>query len=112
MKKFIVLFREPDGRTEKHPEDSIKAHQENWKNWLSIWGEKGNLAGGSGLTLTGRMIKGKGDIITHEIHKSGTEIVGGYLLLNATDFDEAVDIMKTCPIYAFGGYSEIRESQN
>jgi hypothetical protein len=38
--------------------------------------------------------------------------VGGYLLLNADDFNEAVDIMKTCPIYEFDGYAEIRELQN
>jgi hypothetical protein len=33
-------------------------------------------------------------------------------LLTARDFDEAVNIMKSCPIYEFGGYSEIRELQN
>lgn len=112
MKKYIVIFREADGRENEHSNDAIKQHQENWKNWFSIWGQKGNLSGGSGLTLDGKMIKGKGDIVINDIHKTGTEIVGGYLLLNATDMNEAVEIMKTCPIYEFDGYVEIRALQN
>ena len=112
MKKFIVLFREPDGRTQTHSDSDIKAHQENWKNWFSLWGKNGKLNGGSGLTLNGRIIKDGGKIITNEIHKNGNEIVGGYMLLNATDFDEAIEIMKTCPIYEFDGHAEIRELQN
>jgi hypothetical protein len=112
MKKFIVLFREPDGRTITHSDTAIKAHQENWKNWFSTWGQKGKLSGGSGLTLNGRIIKGNGNIVTDEIYKNHNEIVGGYLLLNADDFNEAVDIMKSCPIYEFDGYAEIRELQN
>jgi len=109
MKKFIVLFREPDGRTEKHADDSIKAHQQHWNDWFSVWSKNGHLAGGSGLTLTGRIIKGDGDVIINDIHKNGTEIVGGYLLLHAAGIDEAVEIMKTCPVYEFGG---IRKSGN
>ena len=112
MKKFIVLFREPDGRTTTHSDRAIKAHERNWKNWFSTWGQKGKLSEGSGLTLNGRIIKGYGNIVTHGIYRNQNEIVGGYLLLNADDFDEAVDIMKTCPIYEFDGYAEIRELQN
>lgn len=112
MKKFIAIFREPDGRTAEHNGEAVKKHQENWKNWLSIWGQKGNLNGGSGLTLNGRLIKGNGSKVTNEIHRNGNEIVGGYLLLSAIDFDNAVAIMKTCPVFEFDGYAEIRELQN
>lgn len=112
MKKFIVLFREPDGRAETRPDSATKAHQENWRNWLSTWGQKGKLSGGSGLTLDGRIIKGYGNAVIHEIYKHNNEIVGGYLLLNADDFNEAIDIVKTCPIYEFDGYAEIRELQH
>jgi len=112
MKKFIILFREPDGREIEHSDSEIKAHRENWKKWLSIWGQKGKLAEGSALTLNGRIIKGDGSIVINDIYKNGTEIVGGYFLLNAADLDEAVEIMKTCPIYEFDGYTEIRELQD
>lgn len=112
MKKFIALFREPDGRTQPHSEAEISQHQENWKNWFARWGQQGKLNGGSGLTLNGRILKGNGNVVLNEIHKNQTEIIGGFLLLNADDFEEAVTIMQTCPIYEFGGYVEIRELQN
>lgn len=111
MKNYIVLFREPDGRVDEHPAEAIKKHQENWAAWFNQWGAAGKLAGGSGLTLEGRIIQENGSIIT-DIHRVGTEIVGGYLLLKADGIDEATQIAASCPIYEFGGYAEVRELQN
>lgn len=112
MKKHLVLFREPDGRTIQHTDEKMKNHQQNWKNWFSALAQSGKLNGGSGLSLTGRLIKGKGVIVTNEIHKNGDEIVGGYVLLIVANYEEAAEIMKSCPIYEFDGYAEIRELQN
>jgi YCII-related domain len=98
MKNYIVLFREPDGRKEPHPQEDIARHQENWKRWFGEWGAKGNLAGGS------EMHKG--------VHRVGEEIVGGFLLLKADSLDEAAGIALSCPIYEFGGYAEVREMQS
>ena len=107
MKNYLVLFREPDGRTQAHSEVDISRHRQNWKEWMSRWG--GNLAGGSGLALNGRLIKeGK---VSEGMHKVGEEIIGGFLLLKAESLDEAVGIAETCPIYEFDGYAEVREMQ-
>lgn len=111
MKNFLVLFREPDGRTESHTAEEISRHQANWKWWFEKWGKAGNLAGGSGLTLNGVMMKGLPPKTTEGIHRNGMEIVGGYLLLKAADLSEAKAIMESCPIFEFGGYAEIRETQ-
>ena len=111
MKKFVVFFREPDGRTKPHTEDETKQHQLNWKIWLEKWNKEGKLRGGSGLTTEGRIIKGDNKIVSHEIHRAGTEIIGGFLMLNAHSFVEATEIVKSCPVFDFGGYAEIREMQ-
>ena len=42
---------------------------------------------------------------------NGREIVGGYLLIKAIDFDEAVALMQTCPVFDADGFVEIREMQ-
>lgn len=110
MKNYIVLFREPDGRTMPHSEADITRHRENWAAWFGKWGAKGNLAGGSGLSLEGKIIKGEGQVSVG-IHRVGTEIVGGFLLLKAGSLEEAVGIAETCPIYEFDGYAEVREMQ-
>lgn len=110
MKNYLVLFREPDGRTETHPQEEVIKHRDNWKRWFEEYSAKGNLAGGSGLTLEGWMI-GQDGQMHNDIHHVGTEIVGGFLLLKAGNLDEAAAIAKSCPIYEFGGYAEVREMQ-
>lgn len=111
MKNFIVIFREPDGRTLEHSQEEISTHQTNWKNWFEKWGKEGHLNGGSGLTLNGKII-GTDGTVSHTIHQVGTEIVGGFLLLKANDIDQATTIAASCPIFEFGGYAEVREMQN
>lgn len=111
MTKYIAILREPDGRMEEHSQEAIKAHQLNWKNWLEKWSLEGRLSGGSGLTLEGRIIHNP-QSVEKAIYKNGMEIIGGFLLLNAENIDDAVAMMKTCPVYEFGGYAEIRELQN
>jgi hypothetical protein len=112
MKKFIAILREPDGRLIEHSATDLEKHQEDWKDWLTRWGRNGNLAGGSGLTLNGCQITDHGTKTINAIHTNGTEIIGGYLLLNAPDLDHCVEIMRSCPVYGFGGYAEIRELQD
>jgi hypothetical protein len=111
MKNFIVIFREPDGRTIEHSEEEIKLHQLNWKSWLEKTGSSGKLKGGSGLTLNGNMITQDG-VIHNNIHTVGKEIIGGFLLLNCVNLDEATEIVKSCPIFEFDGYAEVRELIN
>lgn len=111
MKNYIVLFREPDGRTEPHPDADIQQHRQNWKVWMEKWTAAGNLTGGSSLTLEGNLIKGREASISKGIYKNGMEIVGGFLLLKAENLDEATAIAGSCPIYEFDGYAEVRELQ-
>ncbi len=106
--KFLVLFREPDGRKDLHSEAETKKHAKNWAEWLSTHGKAGNLAGGSSLSLEGMLVIGCDAIVHNGIHRYGEEIVGGFLLLTAKNLEEATDITRSCPIYEFGGYAEVR----
>ena len=112
MKTYLVLFREPDGRVDSHSEEEMKGHGQNWKLWLDEWGKQGRLAGGNSLTLNGKLISGRDKIVTNTIHRSGTEIVGGFLLIKADNLEEATEIASSCPIYEFDGYAEVRELAN
>lgn len=109
MKKFIALFREPDGRQQAHPENAIKKHRANWARWMEQWQKQ--ISGGSGLTLDGRILQDPHAAAIQDIYKNGTEIVGGFLLITATDLDAAAAMMQSSPIFEFGGYVEIRELQ-
>lgn len=111
MKNFLIIFREPDGRKIPHTPEEKQLHQQKWKSWFEKWGKEGRLTGGSGLTLNGSIIKGQNPEVINDIHKVDTEIIGGFLLLKAKDLDEAVSITRSCPIFEFDGYAEVREMQ-
>ncbi len=111
MNNYMAIFREPDGRTDTHTPDEIARHREHWAAWWGKWSGTGNLSSGSALTLKGYLITGDGSTISDQIHHVGTEIVGGFLMLQAESLEEAAQIAASCPIYAFGGYAEVREFQ-
>jgi len=106
MQQFLVLFREPDGRKDPHTPAQIAAHRQNWNRWSEQMNKEHRIAGGMPLTLAGKVLTPS---VTEGPHKVGNEIVGGYLLINARDLDEATSLMQGCPIFEFGGYAEIRE---
>lgn len=109
MKNFLVLFREPDGRTNEHSDVEKENHAQNWDQWFKKYVAEGKITGGSGLTMHGRILKGIDAEVEESIHYVGTEIVGGFLLVSAHSLDAAAEIVKSCPIYEFGGYAEVRE---
>lgn len=110
MNRYLVLFREPNGRMVDRPADQLRQHQQHWKTWMARWSESGHIAGGGGLTVDGRVVHSP-ESVTSGIHRNGAEIVGGYLLLQAENFDAAAGMIQSCPIFEFGGYAEIRQVQ-
>ena len=108
MEQFIVILREPDGRADEHAVHDMAEHREKWNNWFAKYAQAGNLVGGNALSLYGKMIKGYDAEVIDDIHKVGTEIVGGYLLIQAEDLDDAVEITRELPVYEFDGYAEVR----
>jgi len=109
MTKYIILVREPDGRADQPTEEQQKTHRANWNKWFEKYGKAGNFLGGSALSLNGKMIKGPEAMIVDDIHKVDTEIIGGYLLIQASDLDSAVDIAREIPVFEVDGYLEVRE---
>jgi hypothetical protein len=106
--QYLILFREPDGRKDDHTPEEISAHRLHWQQWMEPLLQQNKLLGGKPLALDGRLLKGRAPQVTNGPHTAGIEIVGGYLLIEAHDIDEATAIMKTCPIFEFDGYAEIR----
>ncbi len=74
-------------------------------------GEKGQLAGGEPLQPHGKQVNGKAKVVTDGPFIEAKEMVGGYLIVNAKDIDEAVEISKGCPIFEEDGKVEVRQLQ-
>ncbi len=112
MEKFMFLFR--GGDTHVHiAKDSkeVKAYIQSWMIWMQGLGQKGILAGGEPLQTTGKQVNGKNKVVTDGPFMEAKEMVGGYLIVNAKDINEAVEISKGCPIFEENGKVEVRPVQ-
>lgn len=82
-----------------------------WNDWMQGLAEKGILAGGDALQVTGKHVKGSKKIVSDGPYAEGNEMVGGNLIVNAKDINDAVEISKGCPILNENGSVEVRPIQ-
>lgn len=111
MEKFILLFR--GGHTHistAHSEAEMKIIQM-WNVWMKGLAEKGVLAGGDALHVSGKHVKGTKKVVADGPYALGNEMVGGYLIVHANDIHDAVEISKGCPILDEDGSVEVRPIQ-
>ena len=109
MTKYLYLFRGGDAiRASQSPEE-MEAHMELWKNWMGGLAGNGQLVDGLPIAQEGKVVEKAGETITDGPFAEGNEIVGGYLILNSNNLDEAIEISKGCPIFKHDGTVEVRE---
>ncbi len=104
MKKYLYVFRGGDEGFENQSPEEMQAHMQRWGEWMAKV-----KAEGYPLQAEGKVVGKGGTIITDGPFTEGKEIVGGYVVLEAKDLDDAVAISKDCPIFEFGGTTEVRE---
>ena len=56
--------------------------------------------------------EGENIIVTDGPYSETKELVGGYYVIEAADYAEAIEIAKTSPHLRFGGRIEVREIHN
>lgn len=110
MKEYLLVFRSGSANQERTQEQMAQS-MEGWKNWIGSIAQQGKFIGGQPLNLDGRVLSNGGKNITDAPFAEGKEVVNGYLIINAADYDEAVRLSKDCPIFTFddNGTVEVRE---
>ena len=109
MNKYLFLYRNPQTTTSDRPPspDEMKAMMTAWEGWKSSW--KSNILDlGDGLKPTGKVLKA--GVVSDGAHVQARELVGGYSIVQAESYDQAVAVAKACPINAMpGAFVEVRE---
>ena len=113
MKEFMYIFRgaiaNEQAFAKLSPEDMQKEMQK-WNAWMGKLASTGQLIGGQPLAPEGKVLKGTAKKVTDGPFTEGKDIVGGYLLIKAQDFSEAVELSKGCPsLQGEDGTVEVRE---
>ncbi len=112
MEQFMLLLHDSTtGFGDLSPED-IQAVIAEYVGWRSEIADKGRLVGGEKLTDEGgrHLRMNDGEIrVTDGPYAEAKEVLGGYFAIKAADYDEAVEISKSCPHLRYGGWIELRK---
>jgi len=112
MKEYLFLFRGGDPASMQQSAEEWQGHMQKWMEWMGGLQQKGQLVSAQPLSQSGKQITGSKKTITDGPFMEGKEMVGGYLMCKADNFDAAVEIAKDCPILEFeDGKVEVREIQ-
>ncbi len=107
MAKFMLIYRnDAQPSTPPSPEE-MQAFLGLWAQWFEKF--PGAITdGGDGLKPTGRVLKA-GGLVNDGPYVEAKEVIGGYSIVQADDYEGAVEIARACPMAAVGGDIEIRE---
>ena len=109
MPKFMFVYRDGENHQEPSPEEMQKAMQV-WMSWIEEGMAAGWLLdGGDALKPDGRIVAPDGTV-TDGPFAASKELVGGYSMVQAENYDAAVELAKASPMISMHhGYVEIRE---
>ena len=112
MAQFMLLLHEsPSDFSSISPEEIQRVIGE-YSAWRIKLQEDGKLAGGLKLKDEGgrELSLRNGQVrVVDGPYAEAKEVVGGYFLIEAADYDEAVEISKSCPHLRYGGRIELRQ---
>lgn len=106
--EFMLLFRNTELEKRLSPPQMEEAMLR-LNNWLGRWKDTGHLKGGQPLADGGKVISGaKSRTIADGPFAESKEAVGGYVLLQASDLEEAMQIAGDWPLLDYDCLVEVR----
>ena len=111
MAKFVLLLRDQGAFGADMSPADIQAVIEQYMAWGQQLGQRGQLHMGEKLRDgEGRVIRGTAaaPAVSDGPFAEAREIIGGFYIIAADDYDGAVAIARTCPHMAFGSI-EVRQ---
>src|SRR5712692_4743762 len=107
MPKFMLIQHQTPhvgGYRQKSPEE-IQDIMERFRAWGAKLRAEGKMTSGEKLTEAGGKVvtAQKGSVVVLDGPYSETkEVVGGYCLIQAEDYEEAIELVSTCPGLGLG----------
>jgi hypothetical protein len=111
MPKFILLLHEEKNAFQSMGPEDMQKIIEKYKAWSERMRAQGHLRGGEKLEDgTGRVLRRNGEktSVTDGPYAESREVVAGYFVLEADNYDKAVELSRDCPHIDFGTI-EIRQ---
>jgi hypothetical protein len=110
--EFLLIFR--NTQLEKRLSiDQIDEAMRQFNGWLDRWKQAGAIKAGQPLGNEGRTISGaRSRVVADGPYPEAKEAIGGYVLVEAENMDEAAKIASEWPLLAWDAFIEIRPLVN
>jgi hypothetical protein len=106
--EYMLLFRGPHW-DQGLSTDELQKAMNNVMAWFEGLNQRGKVKGAQPLSVQGRTISGtNGRFAVDGPFMETKEAVGGYLVLQADSFEEAVEVARTNPALRYGVSVEVR----
>lgn len=109
MKDFMMIFVGADYSAMGLSPEEMQNRMTKWFGWHDKMSQAGIVKDGNALTPQIRRVSGQSRTVTDLTSAEVKEIVGGYYVIQAEDFDAVQEVAKDYPDYDLGGTVEIRE---
>ena len=109
MKDYMLIFLGADYTEMNLSPEQIQARMGKWFAWNAKMQEQGIVKEGNALHPEMRRVSGPGRTVSDQASAELKELVGGYYVVQAKDFEGAIEVAQDFPDYDLGGTVEIRE---
>lgn len=97
------------GMTPDRSPEEMQANMGKWMAWIDKLAKADKYVAGEPLLPGGKRIAGSATSVTDGPYTEGKEVVGGFFIINAADYNEAVALCADYPDYAIGGTIQVRQ---
>jgi len=109
MKDFMMLFISADYAAMGLSPEEMQGRMGKWFAWDSKMKEAGVVKSGNALKSHAKRVAGPERVVSDGPFAESKELIGGYYVITAENYDAVVEIAQDYPDYDLGGAVEIRE---
>lgn len=106
MEKFMLIFE--GGMPGTPSPEEMQASMAKWMAWIGKLSEAGKYVSGEPLMPSGKVLTAV-NTVTDGPYAEGKEIIGGYFIINADSYDEAIALCSDYPDFDQGGKIHVRQ---
>jgi hypothetical protein len=103
--QFMLVLRSAPGRSEPLATDEVTRRVREYGDWAGRLRQQGVRVEGERLAREARFLRGA----TASENNPGAEVIAGYFLIEARDYEQAVQLAEGCPHLKYGGTIEVRQ---
>lgn len=109
MKEFMFIFVGADYENEELSPEDIEKQMGKWFAWVDKLQKQDLYVEGKPLHNQAKRVSGPNQVVSDGPFVEAKELVGGYFIVKAKDWDHAISLTTDYPDYNIGGAVEVRE---